>query len=507
MDDRTAFRNHLVIPNTGGRTLGQCLERWQTKNLIEPLDAVDADGAPRYRRLYFGLPRAHGKSVIAACEALTTLVLEPDMMIYLIGPNAQQVGEVQLRFVQGIVRDTEGLAETVQVFRDRIVAPDTGSEMHVVSQEFGSSLGLGGHGGFMVIADELWGWPDSARPLWEQIVEARIKTSRWRIITTTNAGWDEESICWGEREICRRSRDYWFFEPTKFLAKFVDRREIERLRAELPAHEAARALDNKWVSPADITITREMVRATVDRRGPSDGDRNGAHILALDVGHSVDPTAVVVAHVEFRPPGPAPDPPSSEGMRDENGKLLPSTPEQMAKWDEYEAAMEAWDGQAHLPIIVVDSITLLQGARGAEVQNTEIAQAVEDLRGRFRVTDILYDPNAGARGFSTMLGPKAIAMTPTQALRGQLGSALYYAVKDRRLSLWPDDYVETELTHLRFRQSQWGLEYREAKGHHDDVSTCIAMIVHHVSASGHWKPRREIYVTSVSAPPPRRLMA
>ena len=102
LEDRHAFRREqIILPD--GRTYGDAEEPWQRDHIFVPLDAVDANGEPKYRLLDYELPRGHSKSTMAAIEAITVAVMETDWRIY-IGAGDQDQAGIVFDILKGMVR-------------------------------------------------------------------------------------------------------------------------------------------------------------------------------------------------------------------------------------------------------------------------------------------------------------------------------------------------------------------------------------------------------------------
>ena len=83
--------------------------------VFAPLDRKDSRGGLLYRLLYYELPRGHAKSTLAAMEAITMAVMEPDYRIYLCAGDQDQAGII-FDILKGMVQRNPRLGARLQAW-------------------------------------------------------------------------------------------------------------------------------------------------------------------------------------------------------------------------------------------------------------------------------------------------------------------------------------------------------------------------------------------------------
>jgi hypothetical protein len=156
----------------------------------------------------------------------------------------------------------------------------------------------------VIIIDEITWW--EKRDLWEPLFTSWQKRPGAVLIIITNAG-VEGSWQWELRNQFAANPTDWDVDesPIKtWLATWMDRAAIDRMRAAVDPATAARVYDNEWIEPGAMSgyLSREDVYGC-ERLGKSLGlgrvarGRHGVdYVAGIDYGPKRDRTALVVSH-------------------------------------------------------------------------------------------------------------------------------------------------------------------------------------------------------------------
>jgi phage terminase large subunit-like protein len=108
--------------------------------------------APGIRTALVSIPRANGKTALAAMLGLAELFVGPPSAEVLIVASDQRQADLTLKLARRMVELNPVLAERVHVFRDRLVVPENDALLLPLPAEPG---GLHGHDPSLLILDEL----------------------------------------------------------------------------------------------------------------------------------------------------------------------------------------------------------------------------------------------------------------------------------------------------------------------------------------------------------------
>lgn len=195
-----------VLHHTKGEWAGRPfqLERWQQRDVIEPLFGWRRpDGTRKYRTVYVEVPRKNGKSTLAAGVGLylTFADGEPGAEVYSAAADREQAAIV-FDTAKGMIEAESELASRSTSFRRSIVVPQTGSSYKVLSADAPTKHGLHAHG---VIVDELHAQPN--RELYDVLVTSTGARRQPIVFLITTAGYDRHSICWELHDYALKVRD------------------------------------------------------------------------------------------------------------------------------------------------------------------------------------------------------------------------------------------------------------------------------------------------------------
>ncbi len=425
--DPHELRRSLILPD--GRRYGDAEEPWQREHVFAALDERDGDGW-RYRLVYLELPRGHAKTTMAAMEALTVGLLEPDVRIVIAAADKDQA-MILFDQLRGFIERSPSLRTSFKVMRDKIIVKN-GTEITVLAADGDTNYGLGGLGrGFIAIVDELWAHrsPD----LWHALWSATGKMRDWRVLVLSNAGFDQTSIAYTVRKMCADKVDpaFYLYSADGPVASWLTPTWIEMQRRSLPPHVFQRLIENKWVSGSGSFVTRAELDACIDplHRPQLEGVRGVRYIVGLDLGLTHDRTARAVLHFD----------------RDADR-------------------------------VVLDDLKVWQGSKGSPVNIAEIEDDLLDVDRRFHHPAIWADPwqmQSSMQRLRSALRIEPFTFTSTSVSR--LSANLFTLLHNGKLLLYPDAALETELLRLEAIQTGYGWRIDHKSGGYSDRAMAIGM--------------------------------
>lgn len=428
--DRHAFRREqIILPD--GRTLGEAEEPWQTEFIYGPLDELDASGQWLYRVLDYELPRGHAKTTMDAAEAITVAVMERDWRIYIAAADQEQAG-IAFEILTGMVKRNPRLARSFKLGKSEARVAATGSVIRVLSSDALTTYGLGGVGrGYLAIVDELWA--HRSRELFDALYTATGKTRDWRVIITTNAGFDTQSVAWEIRELCRTmGPPFYLYSPDGSVAGWLTDEWREMQRRSLPPDVYQRLIENKWVEGSGSFITRAQLEQCIDQdwRPQLAGSPDQSYVVGIDLGLKHDRTALVVGHLD----------------RAANTVVLDH--------------LKVWQGSKTQPVNIGDVEAELLGVadrfrlRRAVLDPWQLQSTLQRLRGRLPVHEFTFT---------------------AESVR-KLSENLFTLLQGGRLRLFHDEALERELLALNVVQKSYGWRIDHQAGGYSDRAMALGMM-------------------------------
>jgi len=293
---------------------------WQ-RELTRNLFAVKADGTFRHRTALVGLPRKNGKSAWLSAVALESLVLGAQGgEIYSCAAEKEQA-KIVFNTAKEMIRLEPELSELLQVYKDAIYNPKTGSVYRALSAEAYSKEGLNPT---FVAFDELHAQPN--RELWDVMslaMGARIEPMMVAITTAgvkvDNTG--KDSVCYSLYEYGKRVASGEVDDPSFYFAwweagegdytsesswkeanpgfdDIVAKKDFESAILRTPEAEFKTKRLNIWVSSSDTWLPHGSWDALSDSREIPDGVDI---VIGFDGSFNGDCTAIVGVTVEETP--------------------------------------------------------------------------------------------------------------------------------------------------------------------------------------------------------------
>lgn len=295
---------------------------WQ-RSLTEHLFAVRADGRLRHRTALIGLPRKNGKSAWLSAIALEHLVLGPEGgEVYSCAADREQA-RIVFGTAKRMVELQPELSEVLQVYRDALYNPRTGTTYRALSAEAFTKEGLSPT---LVAFDELHAQPN--RELYDVMSLAMGARVEPMLIAITTAGVrvdssGRDSLCFSEYERGKKIAKGLIDDPSHFFAwweprtagadwrspltwraanpgydDIVDGEDFESAVKRTPESEFKTKRLNVWTSTAETWLPDGAWAKCVNASPVADG---ADVVLGFDGSFSNDSTALVVCSIAETP--------------------------------------------------------------------------------------------------------------------------------------------------------------------------------------------------------------
>lgn len=151
---------------------------------------VRAAFAPGIRTALVSIPRANGKTALAAALGLAELFVGPPSAEVLVVASDQRQANITLRLARRMVELHDDLADRVQVYQDRLVVPHTDSTLLPLPAEPGA---LHGFDPSLLIVDELH---VVTREVWEACTTAAGKRPESLTLAISTPSTSPDTIMW-----------------------------------------------------------------------------------------------------------------------------------------------------------------------------------------------------------------------------------------------------------------------------------------------------------------------
>lgn len=287
------FRQALTIDCGGvARPLRAVIEGWQSKDFAALDSGLRAVVGQPLRdpllRHWWERPRGHSKTSDIAI-AVTWLLFASRRPLRGVVAAADQDQAALLRdAVDRLVRLNPWLAQVIEVQKNRIVNPHTGSECVILTSDAPSSYGLLLD---FTVCDEVSHWGN--RDLWDSLLSTAAKREKCLLLCISNAGW-QDSWQWQTRELIRTDPCWHFSRLDGPQASWISTDTLAEQERLLPRAAYSRLWLNCWSSGAGDALTDDDLGAAVRdhlAQGPTDTE---TYVAGLDLGLSRDASALVI---------------------------------------------------------------------------------------------------------------------------------------------------------------------------------------------------------------------
>ncbi|ODQ85326.1 terminase large subunit domain-containing protein [Mycolicibacterium holsaticum] len=161
--------------------------------------------APSIRTALVSLPRANGKTMMAAALSLAELFVGPPSAEVLVVASDQRQANITLRYAKRMVELNPDLEERVQVYADRLVLPENDAMLLPLPAEPGA---LHGHDPSLLIVDELHVVTEE---VWEAVTSVTGKRPESLTLAISTPASSPDSVMWKLVEHGRRGDDPAFY--------------------------------------------------------------------------------------------------------------------------------------------------------------------------------------------------------------------------------------------------------------------------------------------------------
>ncbi len=403
---------------------------------------IGDDGRLPAPELLYGAPKKSGKTALGAmCMIYVVVVLAGRHGEgYVVANDLEQAQGRVFDAICKIVRASPMLRHSATITGKRITF-STGATIEAIATEYAGAAGSNAH---FVCFDELWGYTtERSRRLWDEMVPPPTRQVAARL-TTTYAGFEGESTLL--EELYKRGRKGKKVDDSLFRAKglvmawhhrpvapWQTEEWLEQMREQLRPNAYIRMIENRFVTSESSFVDMDWWDACVDRDArPVLADKGLKVWVGVDGSVKHDQTAIVAC---------------------------------------------AFDGETKRVRLVWHRIFQPSKRSPLDFEAT-VEQSMLELRDRFRVQRVLFDPYQ-LQSVSQRLIKAGLPMEEYPQTSGRLeemGTGLYELIKHRNLTVYPDKDVRLAVSRSVAVESSRGWKIsKEKTSHKVDVVIALAM--------------------------------
>lgn len=433
---------------------------WQ-KQLTRGLFAEKPDGSLKHKVGLIGLPRKNGKSAWLSALALEHLVLGPNGGETYSCAAEKEQAKIVFGTAKRMVEMQPELSEILDVYRDAIYNPKTGSVYRALSAEAFSKEGLSPT---FIAFDELHAQPN--RELWDVMSLAMGARREPLMVAITTAGvktdsTGKDSVCYQLYEYGKRVASGEIDDPTFFFAWWeavqdLDYREPEAWKGANPGFGDIVAKDdfasailrtpeaefktkrlNIWTSTSDAWLPHGAWDACID---PSPLEDGAKVVLGFDGSFNGDCTVIVAVGVGEVP------------------HIVP-----LNTWERPEEAGPDWQ----IPVL-------------------DVEEAIRNACKKYEVVEIACDPYRWARTFQVLEeeGLPVVVFPQTPSRMTPATTRFYEAVMNKTVSHDGDPSLARHIGNATLRVDQRGSRLaKEARGSTRRIDLAVASVMAHERAT------------------------
>jgi phage terminase large subunit-like protein len=430
----------------------ECLINPETNEPFELLPAeitflehafkTDANGRLLYPELVYSCPKKSGKTAFGAMFAILMVLIYGGQFAegYCLANDLEQAQGRVFQAAKRIVEKSPALRDEATVTRDKIEFND-GSTITAIASDYAGSAGSNPT---ISVFDELWGYTsERSRRLFDEMVPPPTRRIAARLIVTY-AGYSGESLLL--EELYKRGMEqpeiatdlragagilmFWSHVP---VAPWQDQAWLDQMRSQLRPNAYARLIENRFTSSVGSFIDADAWDAIVDPDAhPLVMNRALPVWVGVDASTKRDSTAIAV--VTFNP----------ETKR------------------------------VHLV-----GHRIFQPTTGEPLNfESTIERTLYDLRARFRIKGIWYDPwqmSAVAQRLRNNGLPMA-EFPQTPANLTEIGTTLYELILGRGIVAYPDDQIRLAVLRTAAKEMERGFRLTKEKSSYKiDIVVALAM--------------------------------
>ncbi|RYI24499.1 terminase large subunit [Dermacoccus sp. 147Ba] len=296
---------YVVTPKGVGALEPMRFRPWQR----EIVSGAFADGI---RTALVSLPRANGKTALAAALAVAELFVGPPSAEVLVVASDQRQANIALRMAKRMIELSPELAERAQVFSDKIVVPHNDATMIALPADPGA---LHGWDPSLLIVDELHVVSEA---VWEAVTSVQGKRPESLTLAISTPSTSPDCVMWRLIEHGRRGDDSAFFlrefqapdgcatddeaawaEANPALDDFLSRDGLASARRTLREPVFRQLRLGQWVSGSESWLPFGTWDALADTERRV--EKKARVVLAFDGSASGDSTALIGCTVGDNP--------------------------------------------------------------------------------------------------------------------------------------------------------------------------------------------------------------
>lgn len=192
------IREYLVTPRGQGAGGPFKLREFQR-------EIVRGAFAPGIRTALVSIPRANGKTMLAAALALAELWVGPPSAEVLVVASDQRQANITMKYARRMVELNPLLSERLHVYQDRLVVPENDATLLPLPAEPGA---LHGHDPSLLVVDELH---VVTRDVWEAVTSVAGKRPQSLTLAISTPASSPDSVMWELVEHGREGSDPAFY--------------------------------------------------------------------------------------------------------------------------------------------------------------------------------------------------------------------------------------------------------------------------------------------------------
>jgi hypothetical protein len=442
-NDPSGFIERFICdPETGRPFVLLEAEREFLKHAL----SLDRNGRLIHSELIYAAIKKSGKTTFAAILVITVLLLFGGLYAeaYICANDLEQATSRVYEMIRRIIATSPLLRADAKVTADKIVFPSTQATISCLASDYSSAAG--GHP-VIAVFDELWGYTsERARRLWDELIPVPTRKISCRLVVT-HAGFDGESNLL--HELYKRGLAlpavgtdlhagdgmclYWSHEP---IASWQDERWLAEMRRSLRPNQYLRMIENRFVTTESSFIDLAAWDACVDPESSMQvADRNLTIDIGVDASTKHDATAIVAV---------------------------------------------SWDDTAKRVRLIYHRIFQPRPDDPLDFEAT-IEQTLLELRQRFRVRRVLFDPWQ-MQAVSQRLQRAGVPLEEFPQTSANLTAAsqnLYELIQARNLLVYPDQQIRLAISRAVAIETARGWRIaKEKQSHKIDVVVALAMAAH-----------------------------
>lgn len=195
------IREYLITPRGHGAKKPFKLRTFQK-------EIIRGSFAPKIRTSVISIPRANGKTMLAAALGLAEMCVGPPSAEVLVVASDQRQANITLRYARRMVELNPALADRILVYADRLYLPENDATLLPLPAEPGA---LHGHDPSLMVVDELHVVTEE---VWEAVTSVAGKRPQSLTLAISTPASSPDSVMWRLVEHGRAGADesYYFRE-------------------------------------------------------------------------------------------------------------------------------------------------------------------------------------------------------------------------------------------------------------------------------------------------------